>query len=165
MALVAPQAKHCVRPVHSTPASPGSAGREHFQFLLPTFPAATAHKTLVANVLSALCVHRVKQTSWKSPFSIILCVIFLFYSPACDFSTRGRGRTSVSLSYLLLVSITVHTRIPVELLHIQVILPSTLPSAAGLSQSCGCWRNTVIIQIQTVAVTVTWSLFFLFVSI
>lgn len=88
-------------PLHSTPASPGSAGREHFQFLLPTFPAATAHKTLVANVLSALCVHRVKQTSWKSPFSIILCVIFLFYSPACDFSTRGRGRTSVSLSYCL----------------------------------------------------------------
>lgn len=35
-----------------TTVSDLSTGREHFQFLLPTFPAATAHKTLVAKTPS-----------------------------------------------------------------------------------------------------------------
>lgn len=67
--------------VHSTPASPGSAGREHFQVLLPTFPAATAHQTLVAKVLSALCVHRVRRTGWKSPFFPSFWVGFFSFCP------------------------------------------------------------------------------------
>lgn len=65
-------------------------------------------------------------------FPLLLCD-FLASSPLC---MRKRKRKDELHPVLLLVSITVHTRIPVELLHVQVILPSTL--AAGLSQSCGC---------------------------
>lgn len=118
--------------------------RRRFQFLLPTSPAATGCKPLVATVLPASYVHRVKQTSSKVPF-------FVFHPPGCVRvwiscwlarpGARGRGRMISACRIACCqveVSITVHTKIPVELLKRQVILLSTFPLTVGLSPGCGC---------------------------
>lgn len=68
-------------------------GREQFQLLLPTFPAATAHKTLMANI-SQPCVF----TEWGGQAENLIfshyfvCDFLVLSSSAWDFSAWGRGR-------------------------------------------------------------------------
>lgn len=126
------------KPVCPLHASPSCFCREG------TFPVPPPHlcssdcseNTRAKHPLSLVCsqseVDKLKISFFFFFFPLLLCD-FLASSPLC---VRKRKRKDELHPVLLLVSITVHTRIPVELLHVQVILPSTL--AAGLSQSCGC---------------------------
>lgn len=144
----------------------------HFQFLLPTSPATTGHKTLVANVLSALYVHRVKQTSYKFPFfaffilpSVCACVNFLLAGQAQSMWKRKDDRQP---AILLAVSVSVnhsahqnsswvaqYTGYPAK--HI--------PLDSRIVPELWMLEISTVIHIQTVAVTVTWSLFYLLISI
>lgn len=109
-----------------------------------TFPVPPSHlsgsdcscNTRSRSPLSLVCSQSEADKLKISFFNSFMCGFLVLFPRVRLFHPRKRKDEHQPV--LLLVSITVHTRIPVELLHIQVILPSTMPLAAGLSQSCGC---------------------------
>lgn len=119
------------------------SGADTSSFSFPPLP-----QQLVVNhlwqLLPALYVHRVKKTSSEVPFCVLyppMCVRVWISCWLARPGARGRGRMSSACCIACCqveVPITVHTKIPVELLKGQVILLSTFPLTVGLSPSCGC---------------------------
>lgn len=145
----------------------------HFQFLLPTSPATTGQKTLVANVLSALYV---PSEADKLKVSFFFVFAFLFSRVCVRVSSLLAGQTQsmwkrkddLQPAILLAVSVSVnhsahqnssfvarYTGYPAK--HI--------PLDSRIVPELWMPEISTVIRIQTVAVTVTWSLFYLLISI